>query len=88
MLKPPSYSARRGARRAGDVGQMIDPWVFAAWIAAQTTGIAIGTGTGSVILPLRSSVDLAKGHGGAGPVRLSLGTRLSMRRVAWRATNG
>lgn len=42
----------------GDVGQMIDPWVFAAWIAAQTTGIAIGTG--SVILPLRSSVDLAK----------------------------
>ena len=42
----------------GDVGQMIDPWVFAAWIAAQTTDIAIGTG--SVILPLRSSVDLAK----------------------------
>jgi luciferase-type oxidoreductase len=42
----------------GDVGQMIDPWVFAAWIAAQTTDIAIGTG--SVILPLRPSVDLAK----------------------------
>lgn len=42
----------------GDVGQMIDPWVFAAWIAAQTTDIAIGTG--SVILPLRPSLDLAK----------------------------
>lgn len=42
----------------GDVGQMIDPWVFASWIAAHTTDIAIGTG--SVILPLRPAVDLAK----------------------------
>jgi luciferase-type oxidoreductase len=42
----------------GDVGQIMDPWVFAAWIAAHTRRIAIGTG--SVILPLRPTMDLAK----------------------------
>lgn len=42
----------------GDVGQIMDPWVFASWIAARTRRIAIGTG--SVILPLRQPLDLAK----------------------------
>ena len=42
----------------GDVGQIMDPWVFASWIAAQTNRIAIGTG--SVILPLRPTLDMAK----------------------------
>jgi luciferase-type oxidoreductase len=42
----------------GDVGQIMDPWVFASWIAAQTRRIAIGTG--SVILPLRPTLDMAK----------------------------
>jgi luciferase-type oxidoreductase len=42
----------------GDVGQIMDPWVFASWIAAHTSRIAIGTG--SVILPLRPTMDMAK----------------------------
>lgn len=42
----------------GDVGQIHDVWVFTAHIAAVTRRIAVGTG--SVILPLRAAVDLAK----------------------------
>ncbi|MBN45179.1 MULTISPECIES: TIGR03571 family LLM class oxidoreductase [unclassified Methylophaga] len=42
----------------GDVGQIYDAWVFTAYVAAVTHRIAIGTG--SVILPLRAAVDLAK----------------------------
>lgn len=42
----------------GDVGQIYDVWVFTAWVAAATRRIAMGTG--SVILPLRAAVDLAK----------------------------
>lgn len=42
----------------GDVGQIYDPWVFTAYVAAATRRIAVGTG--SVILPLRAAVDLAK----------------------------
>lgn len=42
----------------GDVGQIYDVWVFTAWVAAATRRIAVGTG--SVILPLRAAVDLAK----------------------------
>ena len=42
----------------GDVGQIYDTWVFTAYIAAVTRRIAVGTG--SVILPLRAAVDLAK----------------------------
>ena len=42
----------------GDVGQIFDPWVWLGYIAAQTTSIALGTG--SIILPLRSPVDIAK----------------------------
>lgn len=42
----------------GDVGQIYDTWVFTAYVAAVTRRIAVGTG--SVILPLRAAVDLAK----------------------------
>jgi len=35
----------------GDVGQIYDPWVWLGFIAAQTSTIALGTG--SIILPLR-----------------------------------
>ena len=42
----------------GDAGQMYDPWVWLGYIAAHTSSIALGTG--SIILPLRPSVDLAK----------------------------
>lgn len=42
----------------GDVGQIYDTWVFTAYVAAVTRHIAVGTG--SVILPLRAAVDLAK----------------------------
>jgi luciferase-type oxidoreductase len=41
-----------------DVGQIYDTWVFTSYVAAVTRRIAVGTG--SVILPLRSAVDLAK----------------------------
>lgn len=42
----------------GDAGQIYDPWVWLGYIAAHTTTLALGTG--SIILPLRSPVDLAK----------------------------
>lgn len=42
----------------GDVGQIYDPWVWLGFIAAQTSHIALGTS--SIILPLRSRVDIAK----------------------------
>lgn len=42
----------------GDVGQIYDPWVWLGYVAAQTTTIALATG--SIILPLRRPVDLAK----------------------------
>ena len=42
----------------GDVGQIYDPWPWLGYIAAHTTRIALGTA--SIILPLRSPVDLAK----------------------------
>ena len=42
----------------GDAGQIYDTWVFTAYVAAVTRRIAVGTG--SVILPLRAAVDLAK----------------------------
>lgn len=42
----------------GDVGQIYDVWVLTAYVAAVTRRIAVGTG--SVILPLRAAVDLAK----------------------------
>jgi len=42
----------------GDAGQMYDPWVWLGYIAAHTKSIALGTG--SIILPLRKPMDLAK----------------------------
>ncbi|NKB60628.1 MAG: TIGR03571 family LLM class oxidoreductase [Gammaproteobacteria bacterium] len=42
----------------GDAGQIYDPWVWLGYVAAHTSHIALGTG--SIILPLRRPVDLAK----------------------------
>jgi len=42
----------------GDVGQIIDPMVYAGWLAAQTTRIAIGTA--GIVLPLRDPLIVAK----------------------------
>lgn len=42
----------------GDAGQIYDPWVWLGFVAAHTSRIALGTG--SIILPLRRPVDLAK----------------------------
>jgi len=42
----------------GDAGQIYDPWVWLGFMTAHTNTIALGTG--SIILPLRASVDLAK----------------------------
>jgi len=42
----------------GDAGQMYDPWVWLGYVAAHTKCIALGTG--SIILPLRKPIDLAK----------------------------
>src|SRR5688572_17015301 len=35
----------------GDVGQVYDPWVYLAHVAAHTTGIALATG--AIVLPVR-----------------------------------
>jgi luciferase-type oxidoreductase len=42
----------------GDIGQVHDPWVWLGWIAAQTSTIALATG--SIILPLRHPLHTAK----------------------------
>ena len=42
----------------GDLGQIYDPWAWLGYVAAQTSTIALGTG--SIILPLRAPVDTAK----------------------------
>ncbi|MGX2992829.1 LLM class oxidoreductase [Streptomyces sp. JNUCC 64] len=42
----------------GDVGQVYDPWTALTWLAAHTSRIALASG--SVILPLRHPIDLAK----------------------------
>lgn len=42
----------------GDAGQIFDPWVYLTHIAANTKDIALGTG--SIILPLRHPVHIAK----------------------------
>ena len=42
----------------GDAGQIFDPFVYLAYLAAQTKCIALVTG--SIILPLRHPIDLAK----------------------------
>ncbi len=42
----------------GDAGQLYDPFVWLGYLAGQTQRIALGTG--SIILPLRQPIDLAK----------------------------
>jgi luciferase-type oxidoreductase len=42
----------------GDIGQVYDPWVYLAWIAAQTRTVALATG--SIVLPLRHPLHTAK----------------------------
>lgn len=42
----------------GDAGQIYDPWVYLGYIAAQTTRIALATG--SIVLPLRHPLHVAK----------------------------
>jgi luciferase-type oxidoreductase len=42
----------------GDIGQVYDPWVYLGWIAAQTRGISLATG--SIILPVRHPLHTAK----------------------------
>lgn len=42
----------------GDAGQVFDPFTYLAWLAARTQRVALATG--SVVLPLRNPVDLAK----------------------------
>lgn len=41
-----------------EAGQVYDPWVWLGWIAAQTSTIALATG--SIILPLRHPLHTAK----------------------------
>ena len=55
----------------GDVGQMYDPWVYLAWMAAHTDTIVLATG--SIVLPLRHPLHTAKAA--ASVARLS-GSRL------------
>lgn len=45
-------------RAFGDAGQIFDPFVYLAYLAARTERIALATG--SIILPLRHPIDLAK----------------------------
>jgi luciferase-type oxidoreductase len=42
----------------GDAGQLFDPFTYLAWLAARTRRVALATG--SVVLPLRHPIDLAK----------------------------
>jgi luciferase-type oxidoreductase len=57
----------------GDVGQIYDPWVYLGYLAAQTTTIALATG--SIIFPLRHPIDLAKA---AASVEVLSGGRLML----------
>lgn len=42
----------------GDTGQVVDPMVYAGWLAAQTRRVAIGTA--GIVLPLRDPLFVAK----------------------------
>jgi luciferase-type oxidoreductase len=55
----------------GDVGQIFDPWVYLAHIAANTSRIALGTG--AIVLPVRHPLHVAKA---AASVDLLSGDRL------------
>lgn len=61
----------------GDAGQVFDPWVYLSFIAAQTSRISLVTG--SIILPLRHPVHVAKAaasvdHLSKGRLILGVGT--------------
>lgn len=72
----------------GDAGQMYDPWIWFSFIAAHTTNIALGTG--SIILPLRNPLDLAKSATSVDQLskgRLVLGVATGDRPVEYSAYN-
>jgi len=72
----------------GDVGQIYDPWVWLGYIAAQTSSIALGTG--SIILPLRQPVDIAKAAASIDQLthgRLLLGVASGDRPIEYSAYN-
>lgn len=72
----------------GDAGQMYDPWVWLGYVAANTSHIALGTG--SIILPLRQPLDLAKSATSVDQLsngRLILGVASGDRPVEYTAYN-
>jgi luciferase-type oxidoreductase len=72
----------------GDIGQVYDPWVYLGWIAAQTSKIALATG--SIILPLRHPLHTAKAAASVDQLskgRLVLGVASGDRPVEFPAFN-
>jgi luciferase-type oxidoreductase len=66
----------------GDLGQVYDPWVYLAWIAAHTRTIALCTG--AIVLPLRHPLHVAKAAASVDQLsagRLLLGVGLGDRAV-------
>ncbi|MCF6255522.1 MAG: LLM class oxidoreductase [Gammaproteobacteria bacterium] len=72
----------------GDVGQIYDPWVYLGYIAAQTSSIALATG--SIVFPLRHPIHLAKAAASVDTLsggRLVLGVASGDRPVEYPAFN-
>ncbi|HDS1038908.1 TPA: LLM class oxidoreductase [Stenotrophomonas maltophilia] len=70
----------------GDAGQVFDPFTYLAWLSARTQRVALATG--SVVLPLRNPVDLAKAAASLDVLsggRLVLGTASGDRAVEFPA---
>ncbi|WP_312737908.1 LLM class oxidoreductase [Stenotrophomonas sp.] len=70
----------------GDAGQVFDPFTYLAWLAARTQRVSLATG--SVVLPLRNPVDLAKAAASLDVLsggRLVLGTASGDRAVEFPA---
>lgn len=70
----------------GDAGQVFDPFTYLAWLAARTQYVALATG--SVVLPLRNPIDLAKAAASLDVLsggRLVLGTASGDRAVEFPA---
>ncbi|MEM7260209.1 MAG: LLM class flavin-dependent oxidoreductase, partial [Pseudomonadota bacterium] len=73
----------------GDAGQIYDPWVWLGYMAAHTRTIALATG--SIILPLRPQVDLAKAAASVDQLsngRLIMGVATGDRPVEYSVYNG
>lgn len=73
----------------GDAGQIYDPWVWLGFMAAHTQTIALATG--SIILPLRPPVDLAKAAASVDQLsngRLIMGVATGDRPVEYTVYNG